>query len=55
MTEWAFAFNEYDRIYKSKVFTFTPDDLTAYQCPDIRHGLRHQEPSARRDRPMAAT
>ena len=28
MTEWAFAFNEYDRIYKSKVFTFTPDDLT---------------------------
>ena len=38
MTEWAFAFNEYDRIYKSKVFTFTPDDLTAYQCPDIRKG-----------------
>ena len=38
MTEWAFAFNEYDRIYKSKVFTFTPDDLTVYQCPDIRKG-----------------
>jgi len=38
MTEWAFAFNEYDRIYKSKVFTFTPDDMTAYQCPDIRNG-----------------
>jgi len=32
--EWAFAFSEYDRIYKSKVFTFTPDDMTAYLCPD---------------------
>lgn len=36
--EWAFAFNEYDRIYKSKVFTFTPDDLTVYRCNDIRKG-----------------
>ena len=38
MTEWALAFNKYDRIYKSKVFTFTPDDLTIYQCTDIRKG-----------------
>lgn len=36
--EWAFPFEPYDRIYMSKVFTFTPDDLTAYQCPDIRRG-----------------
>mgnify|MGYP002513249183 CR=1 FL=1 len=36
--EWVNAFERYDRIYKSKVFTFTPDDLTAYQCPDIRIG-----------------
>lgn len=36
--EWANAFFEYDRIYKSKVFTFTPDDMTAYQCNDIKMG-----------------
>lgn len=36
--EWAFPFEHYDRIYMSKVFTFTPDDRTAYQCKDIRRG-----------------
>lgn len=36
--EWAFAFSDYDRIYKSKIFTFTPDDLIDYQCTDIRKG-----------------
>lgn len=36
--EWAFPFESYDRIYMSKVFTFTPDDRTAYQCSDIRRG-----------------
>lgn len=36
--EWAFPFEPYDRIYMSKVFTFTPDDRTAYQCSDIRRG-----------------
>lgn len=36
--EWANGFEEYDRIYKSKVFTFTPDDILAYQCADIREG-----------------
>lgn len=36
--EWVNGFEQYDRIYMSKVFTFTPDDLTAYQCPDIRRG-----------------
>ena len=36
--EWAFPFEHYDRIYMSKVFTFTPDDQTAYQCQDIRRG-----------------
>ena len=36
--EWVNGFEEYDRIYMSKVFTFTPDDLTAYRCPDIRRG-----------------
>lgn len=38
VVEWAFAFSEYDRIYKSKVFTFTSDDNTAYRCSDIRKG-----------------
>lgn len=36
--EWCFPFARYDRIYRSKVFTFTPDDLTTYQCDDIRDG-----------------
>lgn len=36
--EWVNGFERYDRIYKSKVFTFTPDDRTIYQCPDIRVG-----------------
>lgn len=36
--EWVNSFEQYDRIYKSKIFTFTPDDLTAYQSPDIRKG-----------------
>lgn len=36
--EWAFPFEPYDRIYMSKIFTFTPDDRTAYQCTDIRRG-----------------
>lgn len=29
---------EYDRIYKSKVFTFTPDDYTPYDCEVIKGG-----------------
>ncbi len=36
--EWVFGLSSYDRIYKSKVFTFTLDDSTAYQCGDIRTG-----------------
>jgi hypothetical protein len=36
--EWAFALKRYDRIYMSKVFTFTPDDFTAWMCDDIRRG-----------------
>ena len=36
--EWVNGFFQYDRIYKSKVFTFSPDDTTLYQCNDIRKG-----------------
>lgn len=36
--EWAFAFQHYDRIYMSKVFNFSPDDLTAYDADEIIRG-----------------
>ena len=36
--EWAFAFKHYDRIYMSKVFNFSPDDLTAYNADEIIRG-----------------
>lgn len=36
--EWANAFFHYDRIYISKVFNFSPDDLTAYNADEIIRG-----------------
>jgi hypothetical protein len=30
--EFASMFGQYDLIYKSKVFTFTPDNIYAYNC-----------------------
>ena len=36
--EFAIPLLAYDRIYKSKVFTFTPDDYTAWMCDDVRMG-----------------
>lgn len=33
--EWAFGFSHYDRIYKSKIFTFSPDDMIAYDADEI--------------------
>ena len=36
--DWAFHFDHYDRIYKSKVFTFTPDDNTADDADEIIKG-----------------
>lgn len=37
--EWADAiFGEYDRVYKSKIFTFTPDDNTPWQCEVVCGG-----------------
>ena len=36
--DMVFPFERYDRIYMSKVFTFTPDDPIIYQCGDIRRG-----------------
>lgn len=37
--EWANPLiGGYDRIYKAKVFTFTPDDLTPYDCEVVKGG-----------------
>lgn len=37
--EWADAlFGNYDRVYKSKVFTFTPDDTRVFNCEVVRGG-----------------
>lgn len=38
VVEWANAFFHYDRIYMSKVFNFSPDDLTAYDADEIIKG-----------------
>lgn len=36
--EWCNHFESYDKVYKSKVFTFTPDDTTCVQAGDIIKG-----------------
>jgi len=36
--EWAFAMKHYDSIYMSKIFNFSPDDLTAYDADEIIKG-----------------
>ena len=36
--EWVFPFRHYDRVYKSKVFTFSPDDITAYDADEVLCG-----------------
>lgn len=36
--EWAFQLLPYDRVYMAKIFTFTQDDITAYQTDDIVRG-----------------
>ena len=36
--EWVNYFEEYDKVYMSKVFTFTPDIHTVIQCNDIVKG-----------------
>lgn len=38
--EWANALfaSDYDRVYKSKIFTFTPDDYTPWNCEVVKGG-----------------
>lgn len=37
--EWAYPiFGRYDRVYKSKVFTFTPDNYDYYSCEIVKGG-----------------
>jgi hypothetical protein len=33
--EWAIAFKHYDLLYKSKIFNFSPDDLTCYDADEV--------------------
>lgn len=37
--EWALPFCHYDRIYMSKVFSFSPDDLIVYDADEIIKGV----------------
>lgn len=42
--EWAIPmFGEYDRVYKSKVFTFTPDDYTPWNCEVVKGGTGYRD------------
>ena len=48
--EWVFPFAKYDRIYKSKIFTFTKDDETIYNAAEVIMGgdwIRCQKQTAR--------
>ena len=36
--EWANAFFHYDKVYMSKIFTFSPDDLTTYDADEVIRG-----------------
>jgi hypothetical protein len=36
--EWWNGFNEYDRVYMSKVFTFSPDEITAIKAAEVIKG-----------------
>ena len=36
-------FGEYDRVYKSKVFTFTPDDYTPWNCEVLKGGTGYRD------------
>ena len=36
--EWALPFEHYDRVYMSKVFNFSPDDLTVYNADEVIRG-----------------
>ena len=37
--EWAIPFNHYDTIYRSKIFTFSPDDLMYYSANQVIRGV----------------
>ena len=42
--EWAnYMFADYDRVYMSKVFTFTPDNADIYRCEVIKGGTGYRD------------
>lgn len=47
IVEWANPiYGNYDKIYKSKIFTFTPDDYTPYNCEIVKGGTGYDIHSA---------
>ena len=45
--EWATPFEHYDILYRSKIFNFTPDDHTIYNCDkEVRGGTGYDIYSA---------
>lgn len=47
IVEWANPiYGNYDKIYKSKIFTFTPDDNTPYNCEIVKGGTGYDIHSA---------
>ena len=36
-------FQDYDRVYKGKVFTFTPDDIEIYNCEVVKAGTGYKD------------
>lgn len=36
--EWAVAYEHYDRVYMSRIFNFSPDDLTVYDADQVIRG-----------------
>lgn len=54
--EWAMPlFGHYDRVYKSKIFTFTPDEPTDWRCEVIRGGTGYDIRSRLADEIEAST
>lgn len=48
LVEWATPlFGDYDRVYKSKIFTFTPDDYTPWNCEVIEAGTGYRDYTTR--------
>lgn len=43
IVEWAIPIDTYDKVYKSKIFTFTQDDLYDYNCETEKGGSGYKD------------